>query len=83
MRFCRQSFLKKSSVTLTKAALFIFQNRRKCVWGGKSGSRELLDRRNDEIRLAYSNGEDILSLSERYCLCEDSIRKILKKNRAG
>ena len=47
------------------------------------GSRELLDRRNDEIRLAYSNGEDILSLSERYCLCEDSIRKILKKNRAG
>ncbi|MDD6985050.1 MAG: CD3324 family protein [Eubacteriales bacterium] len=64
-------------------AIYIPKSQEKCVWGGKSGSRELLDRRNDEIRLAYSNGEDILSLSERYCLCEDSIRKILKKNRAG
>ena len=36
-------------------AIYIPKSQEKCVWGGKSGSRELLDRRNDEIRLAYSD----------------------------
>ncbi|MGN1409032.1 MAG: CD3324 family protein, partial [Eubacteriales bacterium] len=50
----------------------------KRVWGENTGTRSQLDERNREIRKAYDGGESVSSLSERFCLCEDSIRKILR-----
>ena len=36
-------------------AIYIPKSQENCGWGVIRGSRELLDRLNDEIRLAYSN----------------------------
>ena len=49
-------------------------------WGTRTGSRDALDSRNEAIRRDYGDGADVETLSERYCLCPDSIRKILRKN---
>ncbi len=50
-------------------------------WGAKTGTRQTLDDRNREIREKHRRGESVAELSQSYCLCEDSIRKILKSAR--
>lgn len=47
-------------------------------WGKRSGTRAELDMRNREIADEYNSGVSVEELSLKYCLCPDSIRKILR-----
>ncbi|MBR5313360.1 MAG: hypothetical protein IKU40_10830 [Clostridia bacterium] len=47
-------------------------------WGGKTGTRAEYDRRNRAIAEEYRGGRSVNDLAEKYCLCPDSIRKILR-----
>ncbi len=47
-------------------------------WGGKTGTRAEYDRRNRAIAEEYRDGQSVTELAEKYCLCPDSIRKILR-----
>lgn len=46
-------------------------------WGEKSGSRNYIENRNDEIRNKYRNGHKIEILSEQFFLSVESIKKIV------
>ncbi|MEK4249429.1 CD3324 family protein [Paenibacillus sp. FSL W7-1287] len=46
-------------------------------WGENSGSREILNVRNDEIRQSFFGGNTIEQLSDQFCLSIDSIKKIV------
>ncbi len=46
-------------------------------WGSKTGTREMLEARNNEIRLKKSSGETISRLAGEYNLSEDTIKRIL------
>lgn len=46
-------------------------------WGEKSGYKETLSRRNDEIRQKFCNGVTINELMKLYFLSYDSIKKIV------
>ncbi|GIP34412.1 CD3324 family protein [Paenibacillus sp. J2TS4] len=50
-------------------------------WGENNGARLLLERRNKEIYRQYKNGSKMIELIQTYHLSEDSIRKIIGKNR--
>lgn len=61
-------------------AIYIPKSPGRKAWGENTGTREQLDKRNREIIAEHENGESISSLSKKFCLCEDSIRKILKNH---
>lgn len=46
-------------------------------WGERSGYRQELEKRNQQIKLAYQNGISIELLSEEYCLSFYAVRKII------
>jgi Mor family transcriptional regulator len=46
-------------------------------WGEKSGGRNYLIHRNDEIRHKFSSGISIDQLSDEYHLSSESIKKIV------
>lgn len=46
-------------------------------WGSKSGIKELLAERNNEIRYKKSNGMTISQLAVEYHLSEETIKRIL------
>ncbi|WP_035291030.1 MULTISPECIES: CD3324 family protein [Clostridiaceae] len=50
-------------------------------WGEKNGTRNSLKRRNNEIFKKYARGYKVSKLSEEYFLSEQSIRKIISKER--
>lgn len=52
------------------------------TWGAKSGMRAELDVRNRAILKDRGTGLSVEALAERYCLSQDSIRKILRKKQA-
>lgn len=49
------------------------------VWGNKSGSRQEITFRNNEITSKYKEGLNIDELAELFCLSPESIRKIVYK----
>ncbi len=49
-------------------------------WGQKTGTRAEYDRRNCEIVREYKCGQSVTHLAEKYCLCQDSIRKIIRNS---
>ena len=49
-------------------------------WGNKSGSRQEITFRNNEILKKYKDGLSMEELSELFCLSSESIRKIVYKN---
>ncbi|HCM26124.1 MAG: hypothetical protein A2Z99_09310 [Treponema sp. GWB1_62_6] len=49
----------------------------KLGWGLKNGTREMLDRRNADIRAAKAAGRRIEDLADEYGLSPDGIRKVL------
>ncbi len=60
------------------AQIYIPRNRKKRLgWGQKNGTREKFENRNNQIRALKQSGLKISDLADRYCLSEDSIRKIL------
>ncbi len=46
-------------------------------WGIKSGARQMLEARNNEIRKKKREGMTVLQLAEEYNLSEDTIKRIL------
>lgn len=48
-------------------------------WGSKSGARQMLEARNNEIRRKKGEGETVSRLAEEYNLSEDTIKRILYK----
>lgn len=48
-------------------------------WGEKSGTRDLLKIRNQEIYHKYYEGQTVEKLSEEYFLSEQSIRRIISQ----
>ncbi len=49
-------------------------------WGKKSGWREEITFRNNEILKKYKDGLTMDELAELFCLSSESIRKIVYKN---
>lgn len=60
-------------------AIYIPKAEKHTKWGENSGIRNEYQNRNMNIAEEHKNGASVAQLSEKYCLCEDSIRKILKK----
>ena len=52
---------------------------RKRGWGARSGSRQVLDRRNRQIRQERQRGASVEELACRYSLSPSAIRKILSQ----
>lgn len=50
---------------------------KKSGWGEKSGSRDYLKKRNQEIKDKYENGTKIKNLAEEFYLSIHSIKKIV------
>ena len=50
-------------------------------WGERTGIREELKERNEQICLEYHKGAGVRELAERYFLSEKSIQRILRKER--
>ena len=50
-------------------------------WGERTGIREELKERNEQICLEYHKGAGVRDLAERYFLSEKSIQRILRKER--
>lgn len=46
-------------------------------WGSSSGGRQLLDRRNADIRKSFANGCSIQQLANEYYLSTETIKKIV------
>ncbi len=46
-------------------------------WGSKSGARQMLEARNNEIRQKKREGMSVSQLAEEYNLSEDTIKRIL------
>lgn len=49
-------------------------------WGNKSGSRQEITFRNNEILEKYRDGLNMDELAELFCLSSESIRKIVYRN---
>jgi Mor family transcriptional regulator len=48
-------------------------------WGENSGAKRVISDRNRDICEAHRNGAKTAELAARFCLSEDSIRKILRR----
>ncbi|MCB2290231.1 hypothetical protein LGK97_10670 [Clostridium sp. CS001] len=53
------------------------ENTERKKWGEKSGNREYIQNRNDDIRKKHESGYLILDLAEEFFLSIDSIKKIV------
>ncbi len=53
----------------------------RAAWGEYSGSKRLITNRNLNIFNSYKQGKSIKDLALKYCLSEDSIKKIVLKNK--
>ena len=49
------------------------------AWGSKSGARQMLEKRNNEIRAKKQDGASIATLAKEYCLAEETVKRILYK----
>ncbi|MCH5263079.1 MAG: hypothetical protein J1F42_09205 [Lachnospiraceae bacterium] len=47
------------------------------AWGSRSGARQMLEARNNEIRMKKDAGVTVSQLAEEYHLCEDTIKRII------
>lgn len=57
------------------------KNENRKAWGEKSGIKNSLKVRNNEIYKKYLNGATINSLTEEYYLSEKSIRRIISQEK--
>lgn len=47
------------------------------AWGSRSGARQMLEARNNEIRMKKDAGVTVSQLAKEYHLCEDTIKRII------
>lgn len=57
--------------------IYIPRREKRCGWGEKNQTKMRLCERNDSIYKAYLSGDKIKDLSERFCLSEKSIWRII------
>ncbi len=57
--------------------IYIPRREKRCGWGEKNQIKMRLCERNDSIYKAYLSGDKIKDLSERFCLSEKSIWRIV------
>ena len=50
----------------------------KIAWGTKTGTKEILCKRNEEIYAEYLSGSKVTDLAEKYYLTEKSIQRIIR-----
>ena len=50
----------------------------KTAWGTKTGTKEVLCKRNEEIYAEYLSGSKVTDLAEKYYLTEKSIQRIIR-----
>lgn len=62
-------------------AIYIPKADRRAAWGGNTGIKTEYEKRNRIIAEEWKKGVAVIDLSQRYHLSEDSIRKILKKQK--
>lgn len=60
--------------------IYIPKKEKRAGWGEISGSKMLIESRNEDIYGMYKEGVTIEDLSDRYHLSTDSIRKIVYKS---
>jgi len=51
-------------------------------WGEKSGTKDSLEERNNQIFREYMNGTTVADLSQSYYLSEQSIRRIISQGKS-
>jgi Mor family transcriptional regulator len=56
------------------------ENTARKKWGEKSGNREFLQKRNEEICNKYKSGDTLSDLAKEFFLSIDSIKKIVYSN---
>ena len=54
------------------------RNQERIAWGTKTGTRELLYKRNQKIYAEYLSGIKVVALAEKYYLTEKSIQRIIR-----
>ena len=59
------------------------QQERRAAWGELSGSRKLIQRRNEDIYRCYLRGLTLSELEMKFHLSVESLRKIVVKMRAA
>ncbi|MBQ1328737.1 MAG: hypothetical protein IIY49_12025 [Eubacterium sp.] len=57
--------------------IYIPRREKRCGWGEKNQTKMRLCERNASIYKAYLSGDKIMELSERFCLSEKSIWRIV------
>ncbi|MGD7050789.1 CD3324 family protein [Rossellomorea marisflavi] len=73
-----ESLMKELQNYVQGKSIYIPKKKEKYdAWGSKSGGREALARRNKLIVEAFTVGESIASISERYYLSIETIKKIV------
>lgn len=53
----------------------------KSAWGEQNGTKEKYIKRNKSIKLDYSNGYDLINLSEKYSLTVETLKKLFMRNK--
>ena len=72
--------LKAIQEHIDGATLYIpKKNPMKSTWGSVNGTKEYYAERNRLIYEAYISGSSIAELSEKYCLSEKSIQRIIQR----
>lgn len=51
------------------------------AWGEKSGAKNSLKERNNQIYMEYANGLKVTELSQKFYLSEQSIRRIVSQEK--
>lgn len=73
--------LKEIQEYVEGCLVYIPKKSDKAGWGYLSGTRQFIDKRNNKINTLFEQGEAISSLSDRFHLGEDTIRKIVYKKK--
>lgn len=73
--------LKEIQEYVEGCLVYIPKKSNKAGWGYLSGTRQFIDKRNNKINTLFEQGEAISSLSDRFHLGEDTIRKIVYKKK--
>lgn len=74
-----EELLKEIQKYVDGETIYIPKVKKRTSWGCKSGTRNLIDSRNNEIFLLYNQGNNIEILAERFFLSEYTIKKIITK----
>lgn len=73
--------LKEIQEYVEGVVVYIPKKTDKAGWGSKSGTRQLIDKRNSTINTLFERGVSIAELAEQHHLSEDTVRKIVYRRK--